>query len=48
MPGVEHDVREEVVVRIDHYIKAVNEKFEQTMPEYQTVGQIGAMEHASA
>jgi len=48
LPAVAHDVREEVVERIDHYIKAVNEKFEQTMPEYQTVGQLGAMELAPA
>jgi hypothetical protein len=48
MLGLEADVRAEVIARIDHYIKAVNERLEQTMPEYQTVGQLGAMERASA
>jgi hypothetical protein len=48
MPSATNDVREEVIARIDYYIKAVNEKFEQTMPEYQTVGQLGAVELASA
>jgi hypothetical protein len=36
---------------MDRYIKAINEKFEQTLPEYQTVGQLatlGSMQHASA
>jgi hypothetical protein len=45
----ELDARDEVIARIDHYIKAINEKFEQTMPEYQTVGQLatlGSMERA--
>jgi len=45
----ELDARDEVVTRIDYYIKAINEKFEQTMPEYQTVGQLatlGSMERA--
>jgi hypothetical protein len=40
-----------VIERIDHYIKAVNDKFEHTMPEYQTVGQLatlGSMERAIA
>jgi hypothetical protein len=40
-----------VIARIDYYIKAINEKFEQTMPEYQTVGQLatlGSMERATA
>jgi uncharacterized membrane protein YvlD (DUF360 family) len=44
----ELDARDETIGRIDHYIKAVNEKFEQTMPEYQTVGQLGSLEHAIA
>jgi hypothetical protein len=44
----ELDARDETIARIDHYIKAVNEKFEQTMPEYQTVGQLGSLEHAIA
>jgi hypothetical protein len=54
----ELDARSEVIARIDYYIKAINEKFEQTMPEYQTVGQLatlgsreratGSMEHATA
>ena len=54
----ELDARTEVIARIDYYIKAINEKFEQTMPEYQTVGQLatlgsmeratGSMEHATA
>ncbi len=47
----ELDVRSEVIARIDYYIKAINEKFEQTMPEYQTVGQLatlGSMELAPA
>jgi hypothetical protein len=45
----ELDARDEVIARIDYYIKAINEKFEQTMPEYQTVGQLatlGSMERA--
>jgi hypothetical protein len=47
----ELDQRAEVIARIDYYIKAVNEKFEQTMPEYQTVGQLamlGSFERATA
>jgi hypothetical protein len=47
----ELDARAEVIARIDHYIKAINEKFEQTMPEYQTVGQLatlGSLERATA
>jgi hypothetical protein len=47
----ELDARAEVITRIDYYIKAINEKFEQTMPEYQTVGQLatlGSMERATA
>jgi hypothetical protein len=47
----ELDQRSEVIARIDYYIKAVNEKFEQTMPEYQTVGQLatlGSLERAIA
>jgi hypothetical protein len=45
---LEEDVRREVIARIDHYIKAVNERMEDAMPEYQTVGQLGAMERATA
>jgi hypothetical protein len=48
LPGLEEDVRREVVSRIDHYIKSLNQRFEETMPEYQTVGQLGAMERASS
>jgi hypothetical protein len=47
----ELDTRTELVARIDHYIKAVNEKFDLTMPEYQTVGQLatlGSLERATA
>jgi hypothetical protein len=47
----ELDARAEVIARIDYYIKAINEKFEQTMPEYQTVGQLatlGGSERATA
>jgi hypothetical protein len=44
----ELDARDETIARIDYYIKAVNEKFEQTMPEYQTVGQLGSLERATA
>jgi hypothetical protein len=40
MPGMEPDVRPEVITRIDEDIKAINEKFSQTVPEYQTVGQL--------
>ncbi len=40
MPGLEPDVRPEVITRIDEDIKAVNEKFSQTVPEYQTVGHL--------
>jgi hypothetical protein len=43
VPAHELDVRAEVIARIDHYIKAINEKFEQTMPEYQTVGQLATL-----
>jgi hypothetical protein len=39
----ELDGRNDVIARIDYYIKAVNEKFEQTMPEYQTVGQLATL-----
>lgn len=39
----ELDQRAEVIQRIDYYIKAVNDKFEQTMPEYQTVGQLATL-----
>jgi hypothetical protein len=39
----ELDARTEVIARIDYYIKAINEKFEQTMPEYQTVGQLATL-----
>jgi hypothetical protein len=39
----ELDARAEVIARIDYYIKAINEKFEQTMPEYQTVGQLATL-----
>jgi len=48
VPAYELDARDEVVARIDHYIQAVNEKFEQTMPEYQTVTQLGSLERATA
>jgi hypothetical protein len=51
MPGLEPDVRPEVIARIDENIKAVNEKFSQTVPEYQTVGQlanIGSPERAAS
>jgi hypothetical protein len=51
MPGLEPDVRPEVIARIDEDIKAVNEKFGQTVPEYQTVGQlasIGGSERAAS
>ena len=48
VPAYELDAREETIGRIDYYIKAVNEKFEQTMPEYQTVGQLGSLERATA
>jgi hypothetical protein len=47
----ELDARDEVIARLDYYIKAINEKFEQTMPEYQTVGQLatlGSMQRATA
>jgi hypothetical protein len=43
MTGFDRDVRDEVIAQIDRYIKAVNEKFEQTMPEYQTVGQLATL-----
>ena len=45
---LEEDVRREVIARIDYYIKAVNDRLEGAMPEYQTVGQLGAMERATA
>jgi hypothetical protein len=51
LPGLEPDVRPEVIARIDEDIKAVNEKFSQTVPEYQTVGQlanIGGSERAAS
>jgi hypothetical protein len=51
LAGAELDARSEVIGRIDHYIKAINDKFEQTMPEYQTVGQLatlGTLERATA
>ena len=51
MPGLEPDVRPEVIARIDEDIKALNEKFAQTVPEYQTVGQlasIGGSERAAS
>lgn len=51
LAAYELDQRAEVIARIDHYIKTVNEKFEQTMPEYQTVGQLatlGSLERAIA
>jgi uncharacterized membrane protein YvlD (DUF360 family) len=43
VPAYELDARDEVIARIDYYIKAINEKFEQTMPEYQTVGQLATL-----
>ncbi len=43
MPGLEPDVRPEVITRIDEVIKAVNEKFDHTIPEYQTVGQLASV-----
>ncbi|HEX7337149.1 MAG TPA: hypothetical protein VF252_08075 [Gemmatimonadales bacterium] len=43
MPGMEPDVRPEVIRQIDEDIKAVNEKFAQTVPEYQTVGQLASL-----
>ena len=39
----ELDARAEVIARIDYYIKTINEKFEQTIPEYQTVGQLATL-----
>jgi hypothetical protein len=51
MPGMEQDVRPEVIARIDEDIKAVNEKFSLTVPEYQTVGQLanlGSPERAAS
>jgi hypothetical protein len=47
LPGLEEDVRREVIARIDYYIKAVNDRMEDAIPEYQTVGQLGAMERAA-
>ena len=47
LPGLEEDVRRDVVARIDYYIKAVNHRMEEAMPEYQTVGQLGTMERAA-
>jgi uncharacterized membrane protein YvlD (DUF360 family) len=47
----ELDARAEVIARIDYYIKAINEKFEHTMTEYQTVGQLatlGSLQRATA
>lgn len=43
MPGMELDVRPEVIAQIDEDIKAVNHKFEHTVPEYQTVGQLASI-----
>jgi hypothetical protein len=43
MPGLEVDVRPEVIARIDDDIKAVNEKFSETVPEYQTIGQLASI-----
>jgi hypothetical protein len=47
LPGLEEDVRREVIARIDYYIKAVNDRMDYAMPEYQTVGQLGAIERAA-
>jgi hypothetical protein len=43
MPGMEVDVRPEVIEQIDEDIKALNEKFAHTVPEYQTVGQLASI-----
>jgi hypothetical protein len=51
VPAYELDARGDVIARLDFFIKAINEKFEHTMPEYQTVGQLatlGSMERATA
>jgi hypothetical protein len=51
VPAHELDARAEVIAGIDSYIKAINDRFEQTMPEYQTVGQLatlGSMQRATA
>jgi hypothetical protein len=47
LAGLGEDVRRDVIARIDYYIKAVNERMDYAIPEYQTVGQLGAMERAA-
>ena len=42
MPDVEVDVSGEVVQRIENYIKTLNETFAETLPKYETVGQLTA------
>jgi hypothetical protein len=44
MPELELDVRREAIERIERHIKAINEKFENTLTEYRTVEQLTATE----
>jgi hypothetical protein len=40
LPEVEQDSRQDVVATIGLYIRQLNEKFERTLPEYQTVREL--------
>ncbi len=42
MPEIEVDVGGDVVQRIERHIKALNDTFEETLPKYETVGQLTA------
>jgi hypothetical protein len=40
LPELEQDARREVIGRIEHYIKLLNERFERTLPAYDTVREL--------
>jgi hypothetical protein len=42
MPMIAPDVGGDAVERIQNYIKALNERFEEALPQYETVGQLTA------
>ncbi len=43
----EEDVRKEVIARIEHYIKAVNDEVDRALPLYLKVGELAGIEHAA-
>jgi hypothetical protein len=44
---LEEDVRQEVITRIEYYIKAVNDEVDRALPLYLKVGELGGIQHAA-